>query len=76
MDGRRGRAGRRSRARGIRVPRCAANVPRHPGRNVGWALAYNLVAIPLAASGRLSPLAAGRGHVDLVADRRRATPGA
>ena len=30
-------------------------------QNVGWALAYNLVAIPLAASGRLSPLAAAAG---------------
>jgi Cu2+-exporting ATPase len=30
-------------------------------QNVGWALAYNLVAIPLAASGGLSPLAAAAG---------------
>jgi Cu2+-exporting ATPase len=30
-------------------------------QNVKWALAYNLVAIPLAASGGLSPLAAAAG---------------
>jgi Cu2+-exporting ATPase len=30
-------------------------------QNVGWALAYNLVAIPLAATGGLSPLAAAAG---------------
>ena len=30
-------------------------------QNLGWALAYNLVAIPLAASGHLSPLAAAIG---------------
>ena len=30
-------------------------------QNLGWALVYNLVAIPLAASGHLSPLAAAVG---------------
>jgi Cu2+-exporting ATPase len=30
-------------------------------QNVGWALVYNAVAIPLAASGHLSPLAAAIG---------------
>ena len=30
-------------------------------QNLGWALAYNVVAIPLAVSGHLSPLAAAIG---------------
>ena len=30
-------------------------------QNVGWAVAYNLVAIPLAAGGLVSPLAASIG---------------
>ena len=45
-------------ARAVRVARRARAVIR---QNLGWALAYNLVAIPLAYAGMVTPLAAGIG---------------
>jgi Cu2+-exporting ATPase len=45
-------------ATAIRIARTAQRVVR---QNLGWALGYNLVAIPLAVTGQLSPLVAGAG---------------
>ena len=45
-------------ATGIRIARKARAVIR---QNLGWALGYNLVVIPLAVTGHVSPLVAGLG---------------
>jgi Cu2+-exporting ATPase len=45
-------------ARGVQLARRARGVIR---QNLGWALAYNLVVIPLAFAGLVTPLAAGIG---------------
>ena len=42
----------------VRTARATLNVIR---QNLAWAFAYNLVAIPLAACGYVSPLLAGTG---------------
>ena len=39
----------------------ARRTRRAMAQNVAWALAYNLVAVPLAVAGLVTPLAAGVG---------------
>ena len=45
-------------ARSVRLARRARAVIR---QNLGWALAYNLVVVPLAFAGMVTPLVAGIG---------------
>jgi Cu2+-exporting ATPase len=66
--GRRPREGPRGRGAALGCsgrPRAALRIARRTRavirQNLGWALGYNLVAIPLAVTGQLSPLIAGIG---------------